>query len=329
MENRAMPPVGLKNLGSTGYLNVVIQMHFHIRAERKAIYSIPTEGNAPRGVIWALKRLYYSMQTSNSSVSTKELTDAFGWDNAILQEPQDAQEFNELYEETLLNLTSGTAAQEVLRNLTSGSERAYVTPSDHDKGSTRDCKFTTILADCSTSRTLHDCLREYTRRIKDDLAEGSIPVFRGTLIERFPPVMRFNLRRQTHDFARGCVHFYDGPFEYTEEIDLGEHLVPWCDRSEPWTYRLTSVVVYDENEEGAGAYYAYTRTTKDGPFYKLDDEHAAPVNLHEVLSDNYGGQSGKTSFATMLGYCRISKLDICRPSRRTRERLQHQHSSVG
>lgn len=24
-----MPPVGLKNLGSTGYLNVVIQMHLH------------------------------------------------------------------------------------------------------------------------------------------------------------------------------------------------------------------------------------------------------------------------------------------------------------
>ncbi|KAF4964530.1 hypothetical protein F66182_18069, partial [Fusarium sp. NRRL 66182] len=73
-------PVGLKNQGTTGWLSVILQ----------TIYDVPTGTQHEASFLWALQRLFYSMQTSTEAVSTTELTDSLNWGPADLA-PQDVQ----------------------------------------------------------------------------------------------------------------------------------------------------------------------------------------------------------------------------------------------
>ena len=86
---------GLKNEGTTCYLNSLIQTLFFIRAFRNAVYQIPTvervsyeqdeNSEILRSIPFCLQRIFYQLQSysqaQNSSqvVRTLELLTAFGW----------------------------------------------------------------------------------------------------------------------------------------------------------------------------------------------------------------------------------------------------------
>jgi|TARA_B100000524_G_C23420944_1_gene287891 ubiquitin carboxyl-terminal hydrolase 7 len=74
--------VGLKNQGATCYMNSLLQSLTHIPYFRKAVYHMPTtDGEDPeKSIPLSLQRIFYKLQYSDHSVSTKQLTKSFGWD---------------------------------------------------------------------------------------------------------------------------------------------------------------------------------------------------------------------------------------------------------
>ena len=112
--------VGLKNQGTTCYLNSALQMLYHIPFFRQvscytinyglpcrrksfitlcmfqAVYRIPTTENDMPSVSLplALQSLFYKLQYSDNSVTTVEFTKVFNWGQPDSQMHQDVQELN-------------------------------------------------------------------------------------------------------------------------------------------------------------------------------------------------------------------------------------------
>lgn len=88
-ENQEVPLLkGLKNEGTTCYLNSVIQALFFIRPFRNAVYRMPTiaieqdRKKLESSIPFCLQRIFYNLQLSDQKfVRTVELLQAFGWNS--------------------------------------------------------------------------------------------------------------------------------------------------------------------------------------------------------------------------------------------------------
>lgn len=94
------------------------------------------------------------------------------------------------------------------------------------------------------------------------------------------------------------------------------------------TDKLPRVLVHS-GDFNAGHYYAYLKPTKDGHFYRFDDERVTRATETEVTRDNFGGEHGingnkneyvrlnsnikRSMSAYMLVYIRESRIDEILP----------------
>lgn len=79
----SQPYKGLKNEGTTCYLNSLVQTLFFIRAFRNAVYKMPTingDMTNKKSIPLCLQRIFYNLQLGNQNhVKTFELCHSFGW----------------------------------------------------------------------------------------------------------------------------------------------------------------------------------------------------------------------------------------------------------
>lgn len=81
--------VGLTNQGATGYLNVGLQVLYHIPALRDAVLSLPLDEHSDptRCPPLAWQRLFSRMRSGlrcAQPISTKEITQSMGWEGQHL-----------------------------------------------------------------------------------------------------------------------------------------------------------------------------------------------------------------------------------------------------
>lgn len=252
------------------------------------------------------------MQTSKEAVSTKELTDAFGWGPADLA-PQDVQRWQSTFLEELGAQPEMKLFRHILERLLVGQTMSCVSFSPQEKGSWRLENFWELPLNVRHLCSLDESLQDYIQPWYPEPENDSINTV--VMFDKFPPILNLHLKRFAYDPSLNGFRKVDDFFEFPEEIDLGlfvESSDP-ASKSESWIYRLVSVVVHEGNYEG-GLYYVYVRPEKDGGFFKIHDEQVTPVTLLEVFQAGYGGDDGGNSqgsskTATLLCYCRKSRLD--------------------
>ncbi|KFY51068.1 hypothetical protein V496_08984 [Pseudogymnoascus sp. VKM F-4515 (FW-2607)] len=316
---KATGMVGLKNLGSTGYLNVVLQVLYWITAVRKAVYKIPTQEGARTDVAWALQRLFYSLQTSDTSVTTQELTKSFGWSTMQLFEQQDVVEMLQSLVSQLKTRTHGTPVESLVPDLFLGKQRTFTSGINFDHESSRTEQFSLLSLNVHGHRTLQESLTDYVKvetwnqREQYEVGAQHEPqnVRLGTTFEAFPPVLHLQLKRFQYDISENAMVKLDDFFEFPEELDLSPYLAADVDRSEPSIYVLYGVVAHDGDLAG-GRYNAFLRPAVDGQFYKFDDDRVTKATLREAVHNNFGAEDGqltKKSTAYLLIYIQKSRID--------------------
>jgi len=289
--------IGLKNQGATCYLNSLLQSLYFTNAFRKAVYQIPTEQEADRtNSAWALQRLFHQLQTSETTVGTQELTASFGWETRHIFEQQDVQELSRILMDRLEEKMKGTPAEKALANMFVGRMKTYISCINVEYESSRMEDFWDIQLNVSGNKNLHDSFRDY---IQVETLEGDNKYFaegfglqdakKGVIFESFPTVLHLQLKRFEYDINRDAMMKVNDRYEFPETFDAAPYLSESADKSESWTYQLHGVLVHS-GDFNAGHYYAFLKPTKDGHFYRFDDEKVTRATLKESLDENFGGE---------------------------------------
>ena len=288
--------VGLKNQGATCYLNSLIQSLYFTNAFRKAVYQIPTESEVEqKNSAWALQRLFYQLQSSDSAISTQELTQSFGWDTKQIFEQQDVQELSRILMERMEERMKGTAAENALPKMFVGKMKTYISCINVEYESSRIEDFWDIQLNVSGNKNLDDSLKDY---VQVETMDGENKYFaegfglqdakKGVIFESFPQVLHLQLKRFEYDLNRDAMMKVNDRYEFPEIFDASPYLSKDADRSEPYIYKLHGVLVHS-GDFNAGHYYAFIRPTKDGHFYKFDDDRVTRATTKEALEENFGG----------------------------------------
>ncbi|KAF1836080.1 cysteine proteinase [Decorospora gaudefroyi] len=288
--------VGLKNQGATCYLNSLLQSLFFTNAFRQAVYQIPTAEETDRSnSAYSLQRLFYLLQTSASAVGTTDLTQSFGWDSKQIFEQQDVQELSRVLMDKLDERMKGTEAEGALTRLFVGRMKTYISCINVEFESSRVEDFWDIQLNVSGNKNLDDSFKDY---IQVETMDGENKYFaegfglqdakKGVIFESFPPVLHLQLKRFEYDFQRDAMMKVNDRYEFPEIWDASPYLSDAADRSESWIYHLHGVLVHS-GDLNAGHYYAFLKPTKDGHYYKFDDDRVTRATLREALEENFGG----------------------------------------
>lgn len=301
----------------------------------QAVYQIPTEDEETlQNSAYTLQRLFYQLQTSPAAVSTNELTTSFGWGGRDVFEQQDVQELSRKLMERMEEKMKGTGAENVLPRLFCGKVKTYISCINVEYESSRMEDFWDVQLNVSGNKTIEDSFKDY---IQVEKMDGENQYFagdefklqdanKGIIFQSFPEVLHLQLKRFEYDIERDAMMKINDRYEFPETFDASPYLSEDADKSEPYTYQLHGVLVHS-GDLNAGHYYAFLKPTKDGPFYKYDDDKVTKATMRDVLEDNYGGEmmfaNGhaqkpvfgrmgpilRSNSAYMLVYIRQSRLD--------------------
>ncbi|KAF2153181.1 cysteine proteinase [Myriangium duriaei CBS 260.36] len=292
--------VGLRNQGATCYLNSLLQSLYFTNAFRRAIYQIPTEQetDARNSSAWSLQRLFYRLQTDPTAVSTAELTQSFGWESRQIFEQQDVQELSRILMEKMEEKMKGTEAEKALPHMFVGKMKTYLKCINVDYESSRIEDFWDLQMNVSGCKTLDDSFKNYVEveTLEGDnkyQAEGYglQDAKKGVIFESFPQVLHLQLKRFEYDFQRDMMVKVNDRYEFPDVFDASPYLSDTADKSEPYIYHLHGVLVHS-GDMNAGHYYAFIKPTKDGDFYKFDDDRVTRATKREALDENFGGDYG-------------------------------------
>ena len=340
-QNSDITYVGLVNLGSTCYLNSLIQCLYHIPYFRASIYNITqqVDGSVPS----ALQLLFFSMTWNHKSpASTKQLTDSFGWKGEELATQHDLHEMCIKLREKLEEKMKGTPSEGDSKRLFQGTYDNVVRTQDGTYESVTRGSFCELQLEIKGRNNILDALDDLTKA--EELTDsnkykveepGKEPVYKDASkfvrYKQFPPVQIFHLKRFEIDYYSDNLDqrkVYDR-FEYPETLDLSKYETGYSDKdiaeenknnplykpdSQP-LYSIHSIIVHSGGVR-AGHYYAYVRPEMNDKWYNFNDASVTNIPAERVFEYAFGGKTwvnswGVEQVATATSYILIYVRNSC------------------
>ncbi|KAM0733549.1 Ubiquitin carboxyl-terminal hydrolase 7 [Formica fusca] len=312
--------VGLKNQGAICYMNSLLQIMYFTNQLRKAVYKIPTKSDdLSKTVVLALQRIFYELQFSDKSVSTKILTESFGRETLdSFRQHDDVRKFLRMLLGKLESKMKGTCIEGTVPKLFEGKMVPFIKFKNIEYKYTRDETFYDIQLNIKDKKNIYESFSDYmnTGSLDSDNEcdveeHGLQETEKGVIFSSFPPVLHLHLTRFQYDPVTDCSVKFNDRFEFYEEISLGKYLQ---NKETSADYTLYAVLAHSENH--GGYYVVFINPAGNGKWYKFDDDVVSRCTKQEAIEHNYGGQGKDTCLnvkyctnAYMLVYIKNSELE--------------------
>jgi len=285
------PYAGMVNLGSTCYLNSIMQTLFHIKEFERELFKQSLGKKTLE-----MQKLFYQLEKEAEYVKTASFANVFKL-NEPLDDQQDVQEFFKVLLDELEKEAKGTEFFDYIENTFYGTLAAMVECENGCK-SERTEKYNDIqlvlgmqsAADSKSS--LEDALRAYvntTTLEEPNLYKcdqhGYVKATKKDYFKTFPPVLFFQIKRFNMNYDTGDVYKLNGYFSFPQSIDLAPYTE---ERDEKNVYALYSVIVHLGDGLSEGHYYTYIR--KGAEWYKFNDCYVTKSSKEEAVEGTFGGE---------------------------------------
>lgn len=287
--------VGFKNQGATCYMNSLLQTLYMLGGFRRAVYSMPLpdpEDDSVGGsrMSYALQKVFYELQYSETTVKTKKLTESFGWESTEAFTQHDVQELNRILCDHLEERMKKIAPDQPNRisELFGGKILNYIECVNVDFKSTREESFFDLSLIVKGCRDLEESFDKYCEvetmdgdnKYRADGFDELQEARKGVRFLKLPPVLQLHLKRFEFDFNREVNVKINDRFEYPTEIDLSRYVEGAEEGTE--VYVLHSVLVHIGDVNG-GHYYAYIRPSAN--FLKSPEQKAAVKEEDAIMAN--------------------------------------------
>uniref|UniRef100_A0AAF5DKN6 Ubiquitin carboxyl-terminal hydrolase 7 n=1 Tax=Strongyloides stercoralis TaxID=6248 RepID=A0AAF5DKN6_STRER len=312
--------IGLKNQGTTCYMNSLLQAYFFVDEFRRSIYKIPLAepSHSETSVTLAMQRVFYELQKNDQAVSTEKLTKSFGWDPSDTLHQQDVQEFARVLLDNLELKMKNTSVADAIPNLFKGTLKSYVRCTNVDYES---CRYETVYdvqLNIKNCKNIIECFDNYVEAEpldganKYDAGEhGFQDAVKGLIFLDLPKLLYLHLMRFRYEPQAETYMKVNDRCDYPAILDLNKYVERQEGDKTDYKYHLHSVLVHSGDFSG-GHYVAYINTgLYDGEqrWYQFNDETVSECCHREVFLGNFGGDASEKvgkpySGAYMLAYIR-------------------------
>ncbi|EGR30963.1 ubiquitin carboxyl-terminal hydrolase family protein, putative [Ichthyophthirius multifiliis] len=296
--------VGLKNKGSTCYLNSLFQAYYTTPEFRQSIFNMKlcvdsqekrsnfVDNINKHNFLLAFQKLFIEMQELNvSHISTEEVLKSFGWDNNEAFQQQDIQEAIRVIFNGLEIALKGTQLQDQLLDnfkiLTVDQIQCLKCKSIKEMSH--------IQYDLMAQIKGQDCLEESLINLQNhekltnenqyfcNQCDSKQDALKGTEIRKLPNILTISLMRFEFDMVKQQRNKLNDRFSFGLELDASLFCDQFNPNDENHIYELYAVLIHKGGAYG-GHYHAYVRDLLSN-----NENNNRPNNGYELLQ-NEGAQ---------------------------------------
>lgn len=282
--------VGLKNQGATCYMNCILQALFHLPIFRHAILQAKIEKDEK--ILEQLQYLFRDLESNiQNAVSTKSLTQSFGWHNNDESVPQDPHQFLHWLIVDILMKNNESFIKDIFEGILITS----ITREDSDK--VKNIKeffydLSMIVKKCNSleqsfARYIEpDYLKNEHLATIDPREKAATKITIRFL--KFPKVLFLHLNRTEFNFRSEKIKSY---FSFNENLNISPYLCKNNYHSGSTIYKLYGVIVHHGSLATDGHYYVFLKPSEIDGWHKFNDSFIHKSSINEAIDNNYGGKN--------------------------------------
>lgn len=287
---KTTPYAGMINLGSTCYLNSLLQTLFHIKGFVHEIFK-----QEPKGKTLEMQKLFYQLEKEKNYVDTVSFANAFKLNDPI-DDQQDIQEFFNVLLDTLEKEAKDTPFFQYIEDTFYGRLGTLIECEEGCRSEKVE-KYNDIQLVMGTpcrdnmNTSLEDALQAHitiTQLEEPNLyrceKHGYVRATKKDYFKTFSPILFFQIKRFNIDYDMREVYKINDYFSFPTELDLSPFML---DQKEKNRYILYSVNVHLGDGISEGHYYAYIK--KQNKWYKFNDCYVTLSSEQEAVNGTFGG----------------------------------------
>ena len=291
--------VGIKNQGSTCYINSFFQVLFHLSAFRKFIYQIPTDNikNKDKSIFFQIQLFFSMLQTSNEPVETNKLTKSLGWNYEDVLQQQDVHEFCHIlfsyFDDNLKDKNT------TISDLFKGKIRSFVKCKNVNFETKKNEDFFDLSLMVKGCSNLNESFLKYleTEELSGDNQYnteiyGNQDAIIGTEFVKFPPILQIHLRRFEYKPKINKMIKINSYLSFPTEMDISDYLSDENEHKGSRKYILFGVIVH-QGQPSFGHYYSFLHL--HDKWYKFNDSVVSVTTEEKVFSESFGGKTTNKS----------------------------------
>ncbi|XP_052226207.1 ubiquitin carboxyl-terminal hydrolase 40-like isoform X2 [Dreissena polymorpha] len=270
---------GIENQGATCYLNSLLQTLLYTPEFREGLFSLseeelgtldaekPLNESKARVIPIQLQRLFARLLLIDcQSVSTKDLTNSFGWTDSEHFQQHDVQELNRILFSAIESSLVGTSGRDLIQKLYHGKIVNQIRCRTCGNVSERQEEFLdlplTVAGSSSLEQSLFAAYKDVEvlndrNQYKCSRCNGLVDAEKGAKLRSIPSILTLSLLRFSFDFVKMERFKETGRFTFPTTLNMA----PYCEQvveGEDMMYELFSVVIHSGGAHG-GHYHAYIR----------------------------------------------------------------------